>query len=463
MALSDTYRAAVLASNPQAYWPLADNVGSLAAQELMMNLSGIVQGGVTFKRPDPWAEPYAAAFDGASGSVVDMRSRVTTLAPWSIECWYRTTAAGRAGIAEFNANQLDSTGGGASPFLYLIEGCLSTFSAGGTVNEISDPTPSNDGLWHHGVATYQGGNLTLYRDGAQVVASANAGPFAMTGYWHIGNSGSQGFFAGDVCHVAIYPIQLSASAVAVHFNAFGGTRPPDPEPPAPPPGRKAWLVLGTLTRPLDDIDSGWACTTLDLGSAEVREVTNNSPDQSGVDDRTQFLGSRVVTANFTAVPDGTVPLDEIVAGFAPFMDPSQRPELHYLIRETDQLERVLVLRASAWSAPMSQPISRDFQLSWVAPDPLIRSAIVKSASSWSGSGSGSGRLYPFVPPRTYPAGGGGSVSGVIETDGDVAVAPLLVLFGPITDPNILVHTAARRHTVGSSISTQGSASMPVTS
>ena len=202
--------------------------------------------------------------------------------------------------------------------------------------------------------------------------------------------------------------------------------------------RAARLVLGPLVVPLDDLDGGWVCTSLDLGAAEVRDVTNNAPDQHGTDDRTQFLGSRVVTANLTAVPDGNLPLDEIVAQFDPFMDPGARPELHFTTLNVDGLERVLVLRSSAWSSPMVQPVSRDFQLSWVAPDPVIRSAILSTTTAWSGSSTIGGRVYSLTFPRVYPAGGGGYVEGSIVSNGALPVAPLLQMFGAITDPQIFL-------------------------
>jgi hypothetical protein len=437
MPLSDAYRAAVMGSNPSAYWPLSDRVNSIAAVELVNNLNGVVMGSQTFGRPDPWGEPYACTFDGVSGFIVDMRSRPMALAPFSIECWYRTGAQS-ATLAAFNAGQL-ALDPSETPFLYLSGGKLRVYTYGGSVPVIEDPNTSNDGQWHHAVGTYQGGNLTLYRDGVQVAYSAGASPTALTGFWHIANGNLGGFLLGDLCHVAIYPTQLSAATVAAHFAAFSGARPPEPEPGPPVNQRKAWLVLGQLTRPLDDLVSGWACTSLDLGGPVVREVVNNSPDQHGTDDRTQYLGSRVVTANITAVPDGSVPLDEIVQGFAPFLDPSARPELHYTLMDTSGLERVLILRATAWSAEMSQPVRRDFQLSWVAPDPIIRSAVAASATAWSGSSVVAGRVYNLTFNRAYPAGSGGYIEGIIVSNGDLPVAPVLQLFGPITDPQIFFY------------------------
>lgn len=212
----------------------------------------------------------------------------------------------------------------------------------------------------------------------------------------------------------------------------------DPTPPVRPSQfqRSAWLVLGDMMRPLDDLVGGWVCTELDLGGADVRDVTNSAPDRHGIDDRTQFLGGRVVTASITAVPDGRVPLDDIVQGFGPYMDPAARPELHFRTMSADGLERVLTLRASAWSAPMGVPISREFQLSWVAPDPIIRSAQVNTETAWSGSSVVGGRAYDLSFDRSYPPDSGGPVTGSIVTKGSLRVAPLLRIYGPISDPQV---------------------------
>lgn len=92
--------------------------------------------------------------------------------------------------------------------------------------------------------------------------------------------------------------------------------------------RRAWLTLGALTMPLEDESRGYFCTKLDLGYPDVRDVVNNRPDQHGIDDRTQYFGARVVSADLVARGQ---PVDEVAAAFAPFMVPSVRPTLHYVL------------------------------------------------------------------------------------------------------------------------------------
>jgi hypothetical protein len=215
-------------------------------------------------------------------------------------------------------------------------------------------------------------------------------------------------------------------------------------PPPPVQARAAWITLGSLTVPLDNWDGGWACTSLDLGQPEVREVKNNRPDQHGVIDRTQYLGGRVVTATITAFPGGTLPMDQAIEQFAPFMDPSQRPVLH-VTTVSSAPERTLVLRASPYSGgmPMSSMDRRDAQFQWVAGDPVLRAVTLSTATSWSGlGGGGSGRLYPLTHPRVYPAAGGSQVNGVIVGYGAIIIRPTLTVYGPITTPRITFRTAS---------------------
>jgi hypothetical protein len=197
--------------------------------------------------------------------------------------------------------------------------------------------------------------------------------------------------------------------------------------------RAAWLVLGSLSVPLDNPDAGWICTELDLGYPDVRDVTNPNPVAHGLVDRTKYFGGRTVSAKITAFTGGTMPLDVIVEQFAPFLDVSARPELHYLT-DGNLTERVLILRASAWSAPMDTPPERPFQMTWVAPDPIAQGAASEQTqtTAWSGGASGGGRTYPLTFNRVYPAGGGAPVAGLVLSDGDIAVQPYLRIFGPIT-------------------------------
>ena len=200
--------------------------------------------------------------------------------------------------------------------------------------------------------------------------------------------------------------------------------------------RRAWLVMGTRTLELEDLAAGYACTELNLGSPEIRAVVANRPDTDGTDDRTALMGSRAVSANISTVAGGTMKPDEVATLFAPFMVPSARPELHYVLDRAGAPERKTTVRAADYGWPVTGSRTRDIHLAWVAPDPIMRDPTSRTASSRSGSSTTPGRSYNLTFPRIYPVGGGAATTGEITSAGDVSVRPLFRIFGPITDPRL---------------------------
>jgi hypothetical protein len=197
--------------------------------------------------------------------------------------------------------------------------------------------------------------------------------------------------------------------------------------------RRAWLVLGERVLPLEDDGAGYACTELDLGYPEVRDVVNNRPGQDGTDDRTVYMGSRAMSADIYA-SGGSMTVDEIGAAFAPYMLPNARPELHYVLDRPGAPERVATVRAAAYTWPVSGKKTRAIHLGWVAPDPILRDPTEQVAVAMAGSTSANGRVYNFVPNRLYPPGAGAASTGEIRSAGDVVVRPLVRVYGPVTNP-----------------------------
>ena len=207
--------------------------------------------------------------------------------------------------------------------------------------------------------------------------------------------------------------------------------------------RSAWLTRsdGTGVLWLDDYVSGYACLELDIGYPDVRAVVSNKPDINGTDDRTRFFGARVVTAKLYAW-NGLRTVDEIAGLFAPYLDPSQRFQLHYTRNAAQGQERILNLRASAFSGPMGIPAKREMQLAWSAPDPYLYAALQSSAVAIPGLPGLPGRTYPLTFPRTYPPGSGAGTSGKLNVLGDVAVWPTVTIYGPVTGPTVTFYSTA---------------------
>lgn len=199
--------------------------------------------------------------------------------------------------------------------------------------------------------------------------------------------------------------------------------------------RRAWLTLGARSVDLEDYDGGWFCQSLDLGYPDVRDVVSNRPDQHGIDDRTQYFGGRPVEAQITALEGAGASIDSVAATFAPFMDPAQRPTLHYVLDRPGYPERILTgLRAAGYAWPIVGPYQRDIQLQWVANDPIVYDPAQKTTTAWSGSSSNPGRTYNLGFNRIYPTGGSSPTTGQLSTAGDVGMRPMFRIYGPITRP-----------------------------
>ena len=176
--------------------------------------------------------------------------------------------------------------------------------------------------------------------------------------------------------------------------------------------RGAWLALDGGTVPLEDPAGGWFCANLDIGYPTVRAVMTNRPDNTGVVDRTQYLGERVITADINAVAGAGARIDAVAALFAPFMDPSARPRLFYVLDRPGAPQRVLTVRAAGYSWPVAGGAQRAIHLQFVAADPTAYDPTVKTATATPAAGAS------------------------LAAAGDVAVRPLIRVTGPVTGPAV---------------------------
>jgi hypothetical protein len=200
--------------------------------------------------------------------------------------------------------------------------------------------------------------------------------------------------------------------------------------------RAAWLDWQGATIALEDEAAGYFCAALDLGAPTVREVVDNLPDADGAVDRTQFMGPRAVSADITALAGAGAVIDDVARRFGPFMVPSARPVLHYVldVGTPDGLEHTLTVRPASYDWQLVGNVQRDIHLAWVAADPVARDALVQQAIAWAGSATIPGRTYPLTFPRAYPATGGSPNTAILHSDGDVPIQPAVRIWGPIGGP-----------------------------
>jgi hypothetical protein len=177
--------------------------------------------------------------------------------------------------------------------------------------------------------------------------------------------------------------------------------------------RQAWLALPSgATIQLDNPSGGWMCQSLDLGTPIMRTVMSNNPDGDGIIDRTQYMGARTVVAAITALTGAGAQIDAVAASFAPFMVPSQRPVLHYVLDRPGAPERTLTLRPDAYDWPIVGAAQRDIALQWIAPNPIAYGATQNVLTQpWQ-------------------------IQIHLASPGDVPVRPVLQYTGPISGPSI---------------------------
>lgn len=211
-----------------SYWRLGEASGTSAADSKGTN-TGTYQGGFTLGQPG--IDGSAVLLNGTTGFVSTATSIANPQAPFSLECWFKTTATS-VGLIQFADSQ---TGTPVSFDRHLYAGSdgkvyFGIYTTGGV--SIASSAAYNDGNWHHvaGVLA-SNNNMTLYVDGSSVASNANtAAPVSYTGFWRFGLAngdnvlwpnfaGGAHYLNGTLAHCAFYNAALSAATVQSHYNA----------------------------------------------------------------------------------------------------------------------------------------------------------------------------------------------------------------------------------------------------
>ncbi len=220
-----TYRAAVLADHPLAYWRMAD-LGATAHDEMGSfdgTYAGTCQPGVAGALagdPDP-----AVAFDGTSCCVTigDVLS-FTGTAPFSLEAWVQHV--NNAGEPFQMIVSRESRSSGPIDGYALVDGRdapsgLYAERAIAATNDLTAHDPFPDATYVHVVSAYDGAMLRLYTNGALVQTAPDAR--AMPTFSAITRLGCQPdmtgqYFTGTIDEVAIYDQALDPARIALHHD-----------------------------------------------------------------------------------------------------------------------------------------------------------------------------------------------------------------------------------------------------
>ena len=230
-----TYRGAVLAAGPVAYWPLDDTTPAMAAEVGPGGFTGTYAGTVVVGEP-PAVDGggTAVAFDGSGGHLYvgdasGPAARALALSPsLTVELWFQPAAVPSGTVGQLARWRWYGWG------LQVVDGRLSAslWLPGPTPVALAGPTLA-EGVWYHVALTKDDSTARLYVDGAPVAESPATGPVHYValdpaqdccgsgGGVAFGRDGDVStdaahFLTGGLDEVAVYDRALTADEVAAH-------------------------------------------------------------------------------------------------------------------------------------------------------------------------------------------------------------------------------------------------------
>lgn len=176
--------------------------------------------------------------------------------------------------------------------------------------------------------------------------------------------------------------------------------------------------------------NGYTVREFNPGFPTVRAVVDDRPSGDGVDDRTAFFGSRLVSLDIVARGERQTITDEL----APFLLPSARPYLYYPIAGGG--ERRILLRPRDRQQPWrGTPLKSEMLLQWEAPNGTTERSLENEVEIAAVVPAEPGFLFDItfdlVFPESSPTG-----STTITTNGTARCYPVFQLWGPCTNPRI---------------------------
>jgi glucose/arabinose dehydrogenase len=191
--------------------------------------SGRFGGALSFDGVNDWVTvPDASSLDLTTGMTLEAWVNPTVNGDWRTVVFKESPG--------FVAYSLYSSEPGNVPITEIV--------AGGAARNITGLAPLPLNTWSHLAATYGGGNLRLYVNGALVRTAAVTGSLAVsTQPLRFGGNGTWGeWFAGRIDEVRVYERALSQAEIQADMNAPVGT------PPAPPGAPQALTATGAIGR-----------------------------------------------------------------------------------------------------------------------------------------------------------------------------------------------------------------------
>lgn len=228
---SSRYAGAVLADKPTLFWRYDEPGRELGDESAAGN--GALVLGTRSPRLRPAALPEEAStalgFDGETGFAYQARPELAPSA-YTVETWFRSSTTRGGKIVGFgdNATRASRT---FDRHVYLRDDGRLTFGVyTGVAHTLVSRRAYNDDRWHQVVASQGPRGMALYVDGTRVAANAVTANRRYVGYWRVGWDNlsrwplrpTSSFFAGAVDETAVYPRELSADRIGLHYREASG-------------------------------------------------------------------------------------------------------------------------------------------------------------------------------------------------------------------------------------------------
>jgi hypothetical protein len=202
---------------------------------------------------------------------------------------------------------------------------------------------------------------------------------------------------------------------------------------------------------------GYVVSGFQIGFPSVRAVARGRAIADGTLDDTRFVGARAVSVDLRVDQrkgDPQVLIDELM----PFLSPRYRPRLHWSIPGSTE-RRSLVVRGVDAPVVIAGPKYHTLALSWVAPQGVIEGdetcITINPASDTE-----LGRAYNLTFDRTYPP----SLAvgdRLVTTLGNTVTDWRATIFGPCTNPAIVVNGVELRFDRAGGVTLTGGTSLVV--
>lgn len=227
------YANAVLALTPLGYWRVNEAVGTTGANTVLDSSGnanqGTPNGGTTFGQigaavaePDGTTDT-ALLLNGTSGYVSMGDVAAFHVTSGTLSAWFKVPAAATFRALVGNTD-MDTDHYGTMLYVDDVGKLRGLVASAVANNRLISAGRYDDGSWHNAALTWDGSNVRLFADGAQVGTTAQTVTIAWNGYsFNIGRAGTTGyFFPGTVDEVSVFGAALTAANIRTLYAAALG-------------------------------------------------------------------------------------------------------------------------------------------------------------------------------------------------------------------------------------------------